>query len=177
MQPPLARLSLAASIVVVAGCAPTIEQRSVAGDSLGVAPSRARAEPGVADGPCVMEVPGTAVHVRDIDGGLAVTFDTVATQSVGPLRAAVRRFGDAYEHGHAGHHHAHATRAAAIARRFRQRNGSPPPLRALVRDVRGGASLELRASDPRQVELLRARLRAEIGIMQRGVCPLLDGPR
>ncbi len=122
-----------------------------------------------------MEVPGTGIRVAEIDSGLAVTFDSVAPASVRPLRAAVRRFAEAVRHGHVVHHHRHASRAAAFARRFRARHGALPSLRVVVRDVRGGAVLELRAVDASEVDRARANLRAVIGIMQRGVCPLLGG--
>ncbi len=169
-----ARTIASALLVVVAGCVSSVEPRAATQQRFGLAPSRARAD---APAPCVMEVPGTGIRVREIDGGIAVTFDTVARGHVGELRAAVRRFGEAVVHGHRGHHHAHLTRAVELARRFREHNGALPPLEVAVHDVGRGAVLELRAANARDVDAARTKLRAEIGVMQRGVCPLLDAGR
>ncbi|MCZ7682259.1 MAG: hypothetical protein M5U28_27095 [Sandaracinaceae bacterium] len=56
---------------------------------------------------------------------------------------------------------------------FHESSGELPAMVTSVRDVPRGARLEVSATDPSQRAVLRERMRAEIGIMQRGVCPLL----
>jgi hypothetical protein len=163
------------------GCLSSIEERSASTTSLGLAlGGRARnkatdASP-ASDGPiCVMEVPGTGISVTDIEGGIAVTFDTVTPGQVGLLRRAVRGLQESYaaERVVNAEGHDHSARSQEIARRFRSLNGDLPTHETTVRDVARGARLELRASNAADVALLRRKMRAEIATMQRGVCPLV----
>lgn len=167
--------------LVVSGCVSSIEQRSTGrGGILSV--GGADRDDSVVDPNgesedevmCVMEVPGTGISVIDIEGGVAVEFDTVARGSVGDLRRAVRRLGTSLASGehpdHSGHH---SLRALALARQLHASSGPLPAMLTSVSDVQGGARLEVRPADAAQRDLLRQRLRQEIGIMQRGVCPLL----
>lgn len=123
--------------------------------------------------PCVMEVPGTGVRMLDVDGGIAVVFDTVTPDAVGPLRSAVRALQQSYMGEHVGHAHDHSERALELARQFRSVNGELPPHSVEVTDVERGARIEVLAEEASDVALLRAKMRAEVETMQRGVCPLV----
>ncbi len=173
---------LAALVVIAAsapGCVSSVEERSTARGGLGLslsgsAPADSIADADGHDAPCIMEVPGTGIRMLDTDRGLAVVFDTVEGSAVGDLRRAVRRLGAALagerNDDHRGHH---SGRALAIAVSFHESSGELPAMVTSVRDVPRGARLEVSATDPSQRAVLRERMRAEIGIMQRGVCPLL----
>ncbi|HEY8431860.1 MAG TPA: hypothetical protein VIL20_25965 [Sandaracinaceae bacterium] len=167
-------------VLVLAGCVSSIEERSTARGGLGLsfgsrAPDDSVATSGEASAPpCVMEVPGTGIAVRDVDGGIAVDFATTAPDAVDDLRRAVRRLGASLESGsHEDHSSHHSARALELASQFHAQAGALPRVVTSVRDVPGGARLVVRAADPAQRALVRERMRAEIGIMQRGVCPLL----
>lgn len=166
--------------VLAAGCVSSVEPRSAhtiglglgAGGRSGPSPTESHDD----EVACVMEVPGTGIHMHDIDGGLAVTFDTVTPDAVGMLRHAVRHLRDVYSGKRDEHHLSHhSARAQALARAVRSRVGALPAFAASVRDVDRGAQLEIRASDPAEAATLRERLRTEVGAMQRGVCPIFDG--
>lgn len=173
-----------AALVVIAvaacGCVSSVEERSTARGGLGLslsgsAPADSVAEPdGHDDAPCIMEVPGTGIRMADTDLGMAVVFDTVEGRAVGDLRRAVRRLGAVLggerRDDHRGHH---SGRALAMAVSFHASSGELPPMITSVQDVPRGARLDVSAADPTQRALLRERMRAEIGMMQRGVCPLL----
>lgn len=150
-----------------------VEPRSASrpsGRAVGLGGSHATASPSV----CVMGVPGTGIQVRDIDGGVAVSFDTLAPERVVELRSAVGGLVAAYEHGRrVARRHSHSARGVELARRYRALAGELPPLRAALVEVEGGAALEVKASDPAAVAALRAAMRAEVALMQRGVCPLV----
>lgn len=169
-----------ACLLGLAGCASSIEPRSTRSSGLvlgGSGTVTAPREQAHADdrhpAVCVMEVPGTGIHVDEIDDGVAVVFDTVDPERIAELRRAVRGLVEAYERGRrvvVEHHH--SRRGLELARRYRELAGDLPALRALVHDVEGGARLEVRAADPAMVALLRDKMRAEAAVMQRGVCPL-----
>lgn len=168
-------MTFGVALLSLTGCISSIEERS-ARSSLdfgraGSEPEPSRDEPP----PCVMEVPGTGIWIADVEGGVAVRFETVASESVGSLRRAVRALRDSYadEEEARSQSHEHSERARELARQFRSINGELPPHTTEVVDVNGGARLTIRAVDARDVELLRTKMRAEIATMQRGVCPLI----
>ncbi len=163
----------------LAGCVSSFENRSTAG--AGPAFSLSGSQPATPEtqehgdgGPCVMEVLGTGLDVQEVEGGLALTFETVAPEQIAELQSAVRRFGEAYENGQHGHHHQHATRAVALARRHRAQQGAFVPLATRVTDVAEGARLFVRAADRAESARLRQRLRADVDQIRAGVCPLLE---
>ena len=171
------RVALPITLVVLAplaGCMSGIEERSASTTPLGLSVG-APSEPSTEAPPCVMEVPGTGIRMLDIEGGIAVVFDTVTPRSVGVLRRAVRALRESYADERVAHAdgHEHSPRAHELARQFRSINGELPPHTTEVTDVSGGARLEVRAADGAQVRLLRTKMRAEIATMQRGVCPLV----
>ena len=171
------RVALPITLVVLAplaGCMSGIEERSASTTPLGLGVG-APSEPSTEAPPCVMEVPGTGIRMLDIEGGIAVVFDTVTPRSVGVLRRAVRALRESYADERVAHAdgHEHSPRAHELARQFRSINGDLPPHTTEVTDVSRGARLEVRAADGAQVRLLRTKMRAEIATMQRGVCPLV----
>ncbi len=171
------RVALPITLVVLAplaGCMSGIEERSASTTPLGLSVG-APSEPSTEAPPCVMEVPGTGIRMLDIEGGIAVVFDTVTPRSVGVLRRAVRALRESYADERVAHAdgHEHSPRAHELARQFRSINGDLPPHTTEVTDVSRGARLEVRAADGAQVRLLRTKMRAEIATMQRGVCPLV----
>jgi hypothetical protein len=169
-------LAVAVSLLGLTGCMSSLEPRSVTAPSRGLGLSARRdahSHEGHDPATCVMQVPGTGIQVRDIDGGVAVTFDTVASDRVPDLRRAVDALMQAYEQGRrsAGPHR-HSPRALELARRYRELAGDLPPLSAVVNEVEGGAELVVLATSPATVALLRQKMRSEVAVMQRGVCPL-----
>jgi hypothetical protein len=172
------RVALPITLVVLvplAGCMSGIEERSASTTTLGLSVGGAPSEPSTEAPPCVMEVPGTGIRMLDIEGGVAVVFDTVTPASVGVLRRAVRALRESYADERVAHAdgHSHSPRAHELARQFRSVNGDLPAHTTEVTDVSRGARLEVRAADVAQTALLRTKMRAEIATMQRGVCPLV----
>lgn len=174
MNRPATTLAFVFVVMTLTGCVSTIEERSTR-TPLGLGSGGSSPEPSSDAPPCVMEVPGTGIRMSNVDGGIAVVFETVTPESVGPLRSAVRALRESYASEQVAHAegHEHSERAHELARQFRSINGDLPPHTTEVRDVTAGARLEVRAADPAEVDLLRAKMRAEIETMQRGVCPLV----
>lgn len=174
MNRPAVPFTFALVLLTLAGCVSSIEERSTA-TTLGIATGGASPEASTDAPPCVMEVPGTGIRMRDIEGGIAVVFDTVTPASVDLLRRAVRGLRESYASAHVEHAigHEHSERAHELARQFRSVNGELPAHTTEVTDVTGGARLEVRAADAADVALLRTKMRREIATMQRGVCPLV----
>lgn len=161
-------------LLTVAGCVSAVEERSASTTSLGLGRGgMGAAEPSPQTPPCVMEVPGTGIRMLDVEGGIAVVFDTVTADAVEPLRQAVRALQQSYMGEHDGHAHDHSAKALELARQFRSVNGELPPHSVDVTDVERGARIEVLAEDEADVALLRTKMRAEIATMQRGVCPLV----
>jgi hypothetical protein len=175
-------LGLLVSLLGLAGCSSSVATRSAGSSGFGLAIAaaarpRAHAHAEADPATCVMQVPGTGIHVRDVEGGVAVMFDTVARERVPELRRAVEGLMRAYAAGRrASAEHEHSPRVMELARRYREAAGELPPLQAAVQEVDGGAELVVRAADPATVAVLRRKMRAEVAVMQRGVCPLVAAP-
>ncbi len=130
---------------------------------------------------CPAAVPGTRVAAADVEGGEAVTFTTTPDR-VADLRARVRATADMHNrHYAAGAAEAHEGMAHGEMMGGGMAGGGamaashhemvPPPSRASVEDVDGGARFVVTAIDPAEVDRLRSVLRMHAQHMQEtGTC-------
>ena len=131
---------------------------------------------------CPMAVPGTQLAATDTEDGEAVTFTTSPDQA-SELRARVHAMADM----HNRHHQAGATdgmhggmpHGGAMGGGSMGSGGGgpmgmmPPPSRAAVEDVVGGARLVVTPNDPADLEALRSAVRMHSERMQQtGTCAM-----
>lgn len=142
---------------------------------------------------CPMAVPGTTVSAQDTAAGESLTF-TTKSGDVEDLRRRVHAMaamhnghhgtggpqagtgqggmmqgeggGGAMAHGH-GHGHGKMHGAGGMM--------MPPPSRASVEDVDGGARIDLVPLDPARAEQLRTAVRGHAEHMQKEGCPGMMG--
>lgn len=108
---------------------------------------------------CPMMISTANMTVEEIEGGSAMTFSTDDAGQVEELRTRVRRMGEMHEQ-HAGMGHG---MMAAM-----------PEAQASVVDVPNGARLELRATNPADVEALRRHAAVHAEQMRtRRTCPMM----
>lgn len=124
--------------------------------------------------PCPLEVPGTQVSASETPDGAAVTFTTTPDRAA-ELRSRVRAMADM----HNGHHQGTGMGMGMGMGGAGGMSGStgssgtmmPPPSRATVEDVDGGARLVVTPTDRADLERLRSTVRAHAGHMQQtGQC-------
>lgn len=120
---------------------------------------------------CVMEVPGAALDVNEIDKGLALSFTTIDRDSVATMRAAVERLAHSFRNGE--NDHLHDRHGEARPRRVHWHYTGFPTARVEVVQLANGARIELRAAGDTTVDALRREAWAEAEMMRRGACPLL----
>lgn len=138
---------------------------------------------GMLDGTCPMQVAGTTVTSKDIEGGVAIVFTTSAGNTVA-LRERVQRMAERHNHKYAGGGMMMADHAPGNAMKMGHRGlGSGmmkgggmrmPAATAAVEDIDGGARLVLRPKAPTQLEALREHARMRADRLARGDCPMMS---
>ena len=122
---------------------------------------------------CPMSVQGADVSVTDTKDGVALSF-TTATGDVADLRTRVQHMAQMYEmhHGQAGMmwHHMGGEGMGHMTGR-----GPMPAARTTMTDTDSGAQLELRPTDPSQLDALREHVRWHQERMHSGECWMLQG--
>lgn len=120
---------------------------------------------------CPMAVPGTQVAASDMPDGEAVWF-TTAPERIPELRSRVRAMADLHNRQHAG---GGAEQMGGMMMGGGMMGGGmsgmgasmmPPPSRAAVEDVDGGARLVVTANDPADLDRLRSTVRMHAQHMQ-----------
>ena len=135
---------------------------------------------------CPMAVPGTTVSAQDTQAGEALTFATNSGQ-VAELRRRVRAMVDMHNRHHAGGEtmggmgHG-GMMGGGSAPGHGQMHGDhhvmmPPPSRASVEDVEGGARIALVPQDPAAIEQLRSAVQMHAEHMQKEGCSGMMGGR
>lgn len=133
--------------------------------------------------PCPVAVPGTQVAVGDTPDGVAVTFTTTPDRTA-ELRARVHAMADMHNRHHQGAGMEHGAMERGEMHRGAMMGGGmmgsgggeampmmPPPSRATVDDVDGGARLAVSPNDPADLDRLRSTVRMHAEHMQRsGSC-------
>lgn len=120
---------------------------------------------------CPMAVPGTQVAVSDTPDGEAVWF-TTAPERIPELRSRVRAMADLHNRQHAGGG-AEQMGGGMMGGGMSGMGASmmPPPSRAAVEDVEGGARLVVTPNDPADLDRLRSTVRMHAQHMQEtGTC-------
>jgi hypothetical protein len=121
-------------------------------------PKTATAEPSR----CALGVPGAAVTVTDVEGGVALDL-TAPPEALPDLRerasdaAAMHGPGERMGKGHEGKHGSggnHGLKAMQL-----------PPAHGIERDIPGGARIELHPADDKDLAALRAKVRERAGEM------------
>jgi hypothetical protein len=131
---------------------------------------------------CPMEVPGTTVTPADTSDGEALTFTTASADQVPALRERVRAMAAMHNQHHAetgGSHGMHHGGMAGHGAGSGHDMGAamPPPSRARVEDVDGGARLVVTPRDPADVGRLQSTVRAHAERLQREGCGMMGaGP-
>lgn len=127
---------------------------------------------------CPMAVPGTQLAAMDTQEGEALTF-TTSPDRADELRARVRAMADVHNRHHAG---GMQGMQGSMQHGGMMGGGTgqagpgamammPPPSRATVRDVEGGAQLVVTPNDPADLERLRSTIRMHADRMrQTGSC-------
>lgn len=136
---------------------------------------------------CPMVVQGAEVAVTDTEGGIALTFTTDGAD-VAELRARVQRMARRYDshHGQAGMmwHHMGDNGMSRVGRgrggermgmRHMAGRGPMPEASTTMTDTDLGARLELRPTDPSQLDALREHVRWHQERMHSGECWMLQG--
>lgn len=169
----LALLALALAVTGIACMA----GHAVHGAGMASPPEATAAPGGMAGMPmatCPMAVPGTQVTAMDTQGGEAVTF-TTSPDRADELRARVRGMADMHNQHHAGG--AGGMQGGMMGGGMMGPGGPegmammPPPSRAAVRDVEGGAQLVVTPNDPADLYRLRSTVRMHAEHMrQTGTC-------
>jgi hypothetical protein len=128
-------------------------------------------------GMCPMALPGAAVSVTDVDGGVALSF-TTTTGDLAELRRRVHRMAAMHQH-HQGRRmemgRAHGGKHSMRGGMMGKAHGRMPRSTATAEDIEGGARLLLRPVDPGQLDALRAHARAHADGMPRGQCAMAAG--
>ena len=149
--------------------------------------SAPNAEMGMMKDSCPMQVPGTAVSVDDVEGGVAISFST-SQGNVADLRQRVRSMaemhnrhqadgmmmgGGPHESG-AGAGHEHKTDDAAGHSGGAMMGGMMmPATTATVEDTDQGARIVVRPRDPADLAGLRQHARMNAAKMSQGECPMM----
>lgn len=119
---------------------------------------------------CPMSVPGTQVAAADIPEGEAITF-TTSPERVGELRMRVRTMADMHNRHHQGGQmegmHGGTQHGQMMGSGSMESSGAadghdammPPPSRAVVQDVDGGARIVVTPADPADLDRLRSTVR------------------
>jgi hypothetical protein len=123
---------------------------------------------------CPMAVPGTQVSAADTAGGEAITF-TTTPDALADLRSRVGAMADMHNQHHQGGG-ADSMHAGGMQGMHGGMMGGgagamhggmmPPPSRAVVEDVAGGARIVVTPNDPADLDPLRTTLRAHAQHMQ-----------
>jgi hypothetical protein len=127
---------------------------------------------------CPMAVPGTQVSVADTPDGEAITF-TTSPDHASDLRDRVHAMADMHNRHHQGDgmegmhgvmQHGHMMGGGEHMTMM------PPPSRAAVEDVDGGARIVVSPTDPADVDRLRSAVRAHAEHMREsGTCEMGHG--
>jgi hypothetical protein len=130
---------------------------------------------------CPMAVPGTQVAVTETRDGEAVTFTTSRNQA-DELRARVHAMADMHnshhqgggmEGMHGGMQHGGMMGGGSMGSTGGRDAMMPPPSRATVEDVEGGARLVVTPNDPADLDQLRSTVRMHAEHMrQTGTCEM-----
>lgn len=134
---------------------------------------------------CPVAVPGTRLATADTPEGIAVTFTTSADRAE-ELRARVHAMADMHNREHqagaaGGEHEGHGAMMGGMAGGMMGGAGGaggmampmPPPSRATVEDVEGGATLSVAPYDPADTDRLRSTVRMHAEQMQQtGTCAM-----
>jgi hypothetical protein len=128
------------------------------------APSDAAAASGMPGGGCPMDVPGAQVSAVDTQDGEAVTFTTTPDHEA-DLRARVHQMAAMHNAHHQGGGMEHGGMQQGMHGSMGGTMGPdhksmmPPPSRAAVEDVPGGARLSVTPNDPADLDQLRSTVR------------------
>jgi hypothetical protein len=182
---------LVVMLLAAAGCASSrAAEKGPAGT--GAASATGDREPNTAadamtQGMCPMAVPGTSVAAQDTPQGEALTF-TTSSGDVNELRQRVRAMADMHNRHPAGRHGAgemsgemHGTGAGSGQSmtdgemHAHQHKMMPPPARATVEDVPGGARIDLVPQESANAEQLRQAVRTQAERMRRDGCGGMRG--
>lgn len=145
------------------------------------APQAAEAAPGGMGGMamqnCPMAVPGTQVSTADTQDGESITF-TTSPEHAAELRARVHAMADMHNRHHQGEG-MQGTHGDMGHGDMMGSGGSehmammPPPSRAAVEDLDGGARIVVTPTAPADLDRLRSSVRAHAGHMQEsGTCDM-----
>lgn len=174
---------------ILAGAAVTLALAAASGCMVGMVAHHAdvpapQADPGAMPAcvmqACPMAVPGTTLSAADTADGEAVTF-TTTPEGVADLRSRVHAMAEMHNRHHQG---AGPDPSPGGMQQGGMMGGGhmgpsggmhasmmPPPSRAAVEDVAGGARLVVTPDDPAQLERLRTSLRERTRHMQdTGAC-------
>lgn len=168
---------LGALLAIAAGCGSTQSNpRTAAGG-----PPAPRGPAGGEMCPMMMEA---QIVASDTNDGAAIAFTT--TGDVAGLRMRVRRMADMRNRmagGMMGTGEGDGMRGggdAGMRGGGTQRGGmgmmQMVPARASVEEIPGGARLVLTPADPARLATLREQTRAQVAMMQRGECPMMQSP-
>jgi hypothetical protein len=131
---------------------------------------------------CPMNVPGTKVSASDTPSGAAVAFTTTPDQ-VPALRERVRAMAEMHEKhraaGVAGASAPAGTPGGARGGPSGHGHGGmpmPPPAKATVEDVEGGARIVATPLDPVDLEKLRSATRMHAAHLQQHGCEMSPAP-
>ncbi len=123
---------------------------------------------------CPMKVPNTTVGVKDVEGGVALEFETDG-DGVADLRERVRKMaamhtkhhGEAASSGEGGMHHGGTHQG-------KRGEMNVPASTAVAEDVETGARLVFQPTDPAQLQALRDHMSQMAMKMQSGQCPMME---
>jgi hypothetical protein len=179
--------AVAIALIAVACAAPRQEQRAQpvarSAQAATPAPPRSPAAPGLAE-ICPMDVPQTTISEDDTANGAAITFKTASGQ-VDELRRRVRAMAEMHNQhaatapapspGGAGTGAADQAQGPGDHHMGHGHHMMPPPSRANVEDVDGGARVVIVPNDASQADALRAAARMQAMRMQHHGCAMMHG--
>ena len=124
---------------------------------------------------CPMAIPGTQVSAAETSNGESVTF-TTSPDHAADLRERVHAMADMHNHHHQGDGmegmHGDMQHGDMMASGEHMAM-MPPPSRAVVEDVEGGARIVVTPNDPADLERLRSTVRMHAEHMQKsGTCQM-----
>jgi hypothetical protein len=156
------------TLVALVGCASSrsASEPSTSQHPAGAAPMHEGMKHGAMamSGMCPAEVPDTHVAASDTAAGEAIAFTTSPGQ-VDELRRRV--------HAMADMHNQHHGSGAAEADGRGMGGMMPPPSRAAVEDVEGGARVSVTPNNAADLERLRSTVRMHAEHMQSGHCGMM----
>jgi len=129
-------------------------------------------------GMCPMKMPGAAVTVVEVEGGVALTFTTTNPADVDELRGRVKRVADMHNQGGmmgGGMMGGGMMGGGMMGGGGGAMPASPmPSATAATEDVDGGARLTFKPKDTAQLEALREHVKqAAEGMQKRRACPIM----